>query len=303
MGQIEDLRLLTLVVENRSISKAADQLHIAKSAVSRRLSLLEGRYGARLIDRRPGIWEVSATGRELYQRALRVVSDMDEIEADFSDTARDLTGSLSISVPRDFGLGYLMNALSDFKISYPEIQLMVDFDDRFVDLSRENYDFAIRITPKVEDNVVAQKIGLTRHQVYASPAYLAEKGAPSRPAELSDHAVLGYGTTRRTNWEFIDDKNKALTVEIQPVLNTNSGVFLLEAALKGLGLARLPDFIAAPSLAAGTLVPVLDQWRFADGGIYLVHAESRRLNKRMRLFAEEMKVACPQFGFKSKQST
>ena len=84
MGQIEDLQLFAMVVENHSITRAAKKLHIAKSAVSRRLHLLEERYGNRLIDREPGVWEVTASGHELYQRAIRVVSEMDELESDLS---------------------------------------------------------------------------------------------------------------------------------------------------------------------------------------------------------------------------
>jgi len=107
MGQMEDLRLFTVIVENHSISKAADRLNIAKSAVSRRLHLLEDRYSAKLIDRAPGRWNVTETGRELYQRALRAVHDFEEIETDFSSTHAAISGPLSVSLPREFGISIL----------------------------------------------------------------------------------------------------------------------------------------------------------------------------------------------------
>jgi DNA-binding transcriptional LysR family regulator len=296
LGQIEDLRLFALIVENGSISRAAEKLHIVKSAVSRRLNLLEERFGARLIDRKPGVWEVTPTGRELYQRATGLVNDADEIESDFTETAQNLAGPLTISVPSDFGIAYLKPALLTFKERYPEIQLTIDFDDRTIDLTRENYDFAIRITPKLEGNVVAKKIGSTRHQLCASVGYLKKRGEPTCLNDLNHHSLLNFGTARRARWDFIDKTGKPKTIEFQPALNSNSGTFLLDATLAGLGLARLPDFITASAITSGELVPVLQNLSVPDWGIFLAHAEDRRLNRRMRLFSEEIKVACSPNG-------
>ncbi len=292
MGQIEDLRLFTIIVEQGSISRAADTINIAKSAVSRRLSLLEQRYGARLINREPGNWEITATGHELYQRVSNVVNDVDEIESDFTQTTQTLAGPLTVSLPREFGLSFLNPSLMAFKTRHPEIQLMVDFDDHKVDLSRDNYDFAIRITPDVGSDIVAKRIGSSEHKVFASPSYLARKGTPTSLSELKGHNLLQFGSSRRSNWMFKNISGKAQTFEFQPSLNSNSGIFLLEATLTGLGIARLPDFICQPSIAAGTVIPILTDLVTPEFGIYLVHSEGRRLNRRMRLFAEQMETAC-----------
>ena len=125
MSQMEELHIFPSVLYNRSISKAADQLNIAKSAVSRRLNLLEERYSAKLINRSPGRWDVTETGLELYQRATRVVDDFEEIEADFKSVHSDISGPLTVSVPRDFGLSFLSKALVSFKEKYDNIQLTV----------------------------------------------------------------------------------------------------------------------------------------------------------------------------------
>ncbi len=292
MGQIEDLRLFTIIVEQGSISRAADTINIAKSAVSRRLSLLEQRYGARLINREPGNWEITATGHELYQRVSNVVNDVDEIESDFTQATQTLAGPLTVSLPREFGLSFLNPSLMAFKARHPEIQLMVDFDDHKVDLSRDNYDFAIRITPDVGSDIVAKRIGSSEHKVFASPSYLARKGTPTSLSELKGHDLLQFGSSRRSNWMFKNISGKAQTFEFQPSLNSNSGMFLLEATLAGLGIARLPDFICQPSITSGTLIPILTDLVTPEFGIYLVHSEGRRLNRRMRLFAEQMETAC-----------
>lgn len=296
MGQVEDLRLFALVVEHRSISRAAERLNIAKSAVSRRLNLLEERYGSRLIDRGPGTWEVTATGHELFQRAVRVVNDVDDIESDFIEDAQHLAGPLTVSVPRDFGIAFLNPTLIAFNIRYPDIQLTADFDDRMVDLSRENYDFAIRITPEIEAGVVAKKIGVSEHHLCASPAYLEARGYPEKLADLSKHQLLHFGTARRAAWTFIGPSGKSESIEFQPSLNSNSGDFLLRAAEQGLGITRLPDFISESAFASGSLVPILHEMAVRQSGIYLLHSEDRRLNRRMRLFAEEIEMACLDFG-------
>jgi DNA-binding transcriptional LysR family regulator len=292
LGQIEDLRLFALVVENRSISRAAEKLHIAKSAVSRRLSLLEERYGTRLVDRSPGVWDITATGRELYQRATQIVGDIDEIEEDFVNASADLMGPLSVSVPRDFGISFLNTPLIAFKERHPEIQLTVDFDDRAVDLARENYDFAIRITAETQSDVSSLRIGTVQHRLFASAAYLTARDEPRCLSELHDHPLLHFGTARRSTWEFIGENGKPERIEFQPALNSNSGVFLLDSALNDLGIARLPDFIAESAVAAGKLRPVLEKLTTPDWGIFVVHSENRRLNRRMRLFFEEMQFAC-----------
>lgn len=292
MGQIEDLRLFASVVEHRSISRAAEKLHIAKSAVSRRLNLLEQRYGSRLIDREPGRWEVTATGLELFQRAIRVVNDMDEIEDDFTQATQNIAGPLTVSVPRDFGISFLNTALMAFKNRHPDIRLSVDFDDHLVDLSRDNYDFAIRITSQLEANVVAKRIGTTRHQLCAAPSYIARTGHPKSLTDLDTHPLLHFGTAKRASWEFKDMSGKSQTLEFHPALNSNSGVFLLEAALNGMGIARLPDFICQPAIHAGDLTTTLPDLTVSDWGIFLIHAEDRRLNRRMRLFSQEMVAAC-----------
>ena len=211
---------------------------------------------------------------------------------DFVNTSGDLTGPLSISVPRDFGVAFLINTLITFKERYPEIQLNIDFDDRKVDLARENYDFAIRIAPDAKGDLSEMRIGTVQHGLYASQGYFETHCEPRTFCDLRKHQLLNFGTARRAVWDFVTDKGKPQPFEFQPFLNSNSGVFLLEATLKGLGIGRLPDFIASGALAAGHLVSVLSDLVVPDWGIYLVHAEGRRLNRRMRVFAEEMKKTC-----------
>ena len=293
MGKVEDLHLFTMVVEHRGIANAAASLNIAKSAVSRRLRLLEDRYSTKLIDRSPGRWEVTETGRELFQRASRAVHDFQEIETDFKSTHSDITGPLTISVPREFGISFLSRLLVAFNEKYPEIQLTADFDDRVLDLERENYDFAIRITPDIDKKLISEKIGTVRHQLCAAPSYLKKYGQPTQLKDLRVHRLLHFGTAKRGTWALASSESKKTSnIDFNPTLNSNCGQFLFEATLQGQGIANLPDFIFGETLETGKLIHVLPQYQISDFSIYLVHSEQRQLNRRMRLFAAEIKEAC-----------
>ena len=265
---------------------------IAKSAVSRRLGLLEERYNARLIDREPGTWAVTSTGQELLRRATHLVHEMDEIEGDFASTSSVIEGPLTVSVPREFGISFLNPALIAFKARYPQIRLTVDFDDRPVDLARENYDMAIRISRALDDGQDAIRIGTVRHALYASRVYLAQRAPINDVGDLQGHQFLNFGPARRAHWDFLSPSGKLKTFDFPPHLNSNSGLFLLSAVKADLGIARLPDFIVGDLNSSDAIERVLPEIAIPQWGIYLVHAEQGPLNRRMRLFAEEMKQAC-----------
>ena len=293
MGQLEDLRLFVLVVEYRGISKAADKLNIAKSAVSRRLQLLEDRYSATLINRSPGNWNVTEIGRELYQRAIMTVGDFEEIDTDFKSTQGAIFGPLAISVPRDFGLSFLSDTLVNFQEKYPDIQLNVDFDDRRIDLEIDNYDFAIRITPEVPKGETTKDLGVVKHYLCASESYIKENGKPENLKQLKSHKLIHYGPAKRGRWKFISENTKkSELIDFSPSLNSNSGFFLLKAAINGQGIAKLPDFILRDAFEKGKLVPILPEIQMPEFIIYLAHSDKRRINRRMRLFSQEIRGAC-----------
>ncbi len=292
MGQIEDLRLFTQIIDEGSISKAADRLNIAKSAVSRRLRLLEDRYGATLIHRNPGQWEITDTGKELYQRARGIVSDVDALEGDFTQTTQTVEGPLSISVAHEFGLTFLSPALIAFQARHPDIQLNVTFDNRPVDLAQDNFDFAIRITTALIEDTSAKLIGQAKHRIYASKHYLLAHGTPTEVKELKQHRLLYFGTTKQGEWSFTETDGRTSKVTFRPAMGSNSGVFLTDAVRQDAGIVRLPDFVCQQYVASGEIVPILEHLHSAPLNIYLMHRQNQRFSRRMRLFSEEMQHAC-----------
>ena len=290
MGQMEDLKLYVQVVEQGSISKAASILRIAKSAVSRRISILEERYSSVLIDRTPGKWEITKVGLDLYQRSRALVAEFEEVNEDFTSLHAQISGPLNISIPRDFGLNYLKQKLFEFQGKYPNIKLSIDFDDRFVDLETENYDFAIRITAQADTKYISKRIGAIRRYLCASPEYLSLNGTPQNLEDLQAHSLLHYGSTKRGNWTFQTSDRKEKSIKFSPTISSNSGQFLGEAALNNIGISMLPDFIADKYIDTGQLKTILPQYSLSPYEIYLTHLGSRRLNRRMRAFSSALEL-------------
>ncbi len=291
MGQIEDLRLFVKVVDSGGIARAAEEMNIAKSAVSRRLAQLEDRYSIRLIDRQPRVWEVTSAGQELYLRASQMVAEVNELDADFSQVGHTLMGPLSITIAREFGLAYLKPTLFKFAQDHPNIDLTVDFDDRTVDLDSENYDLAVRVTATELHGLNCRRLGATRHGLFASRGYESARGLPESIEELTDHPLLHYGPERRATWAFEHD-GKRRAVKFRPTLRSNYGTFLLDAALNDDGIIRLPLFVVDSQVQEGNLVPVLAHLKHAEYGIYVVHSSKRRLNKRMRAMMDALSKSC-----------
>ena len=290
MGQMEDLKLYVQVVEQGSISKAASILRIAKSAVSRRISILEERYSSVLIDRTPGKWEITKVGLDLYQRSRALVAEFEEVNEDFTSLHAQISGPLNISIPRDFGLNYLRQKLFEFQGKYPNIKLSIDFDDRFVDLETENYDFAIRITAQADTKYISKRIGAIRRYLCASPEYLSLNGTPQNLEDLQVHSLLHYGNTKRGNWTFQTSDRKEKSIKFSPTISSNSGQFLGEAALNNIGISMLPDFIADKYIDTGQLKTILPKYSLSPYEIYLAHLGSRRLNRRMRAFSSALEL-------------
>ena len=290
MGQMEDLKLYVQVVEQGSISKAASILRIAKSAVSRRISILEERYSSVLIDRTPGKWEITKVGLDLYQRSRALVAEFEEVNEDFTSLHAQISGPLNISIPRDFGLNYLRQKLFEFQGKYPNIKLSIDFDDRFVDLETENYDFAIRITAQADTKYISKRIGAIRRYLCASPEYLSLNGTPQNLEDLQAHSLLHYGNTKRGNWTFQTSDRKEKSIKFSPTISSNSGQFLGEAALNNIGISMLPDFIADKYIDTGQLKTILPQYSLSPYEICLAHLGSRRLNRRMRAFSSALEL-------------
>ena len=284
MGQLEDLKLFLKVAEAGSLSRAAREMSIAKSAVSRRLALLEAGMGTRLIDRAPGRWAVTGRGNELLARARALVDEAQALAEDFREARLAQTGPLTLSLPRDFGLSFLAPMLQDFAYAHPAIELRTSFEDRLVDLRHENFDAAVRITSQPPANVQAVRLGQTCSKICASPAYLQASAALAQPQDLFAHRILGYGLSARHTWSL-----GGQSLELRAVQSSNSGLHLRNMAVAGLGLTMLPDFLCDEAVRQGDLLPVLTEFAAPELHIYLCRAPNARANRRVDCFQAALK--------------
>lgn len=287
MRRFEDMQTFVRVVDAGSISAAAEQLGVAKSAVSRRLSELEARLGVQLLRRTTRRLNLTDSGRGFYDRCRRILADLEEAEAAVSQAHATLRGRLRVAAPLSFGLRHLGPAITEFMREHPQVDFDLDFNDRQVDLLAEDIDVAIRIARLEDSSLIARQLAPSRRVLCAAPAYLARHGAPLGLDDLARHECLRYAyQTSGERWRFHGPGGER-HARIGGRLRVNNGDALLQAAIGGLGIALLPSFICGESLRAGLLAQLLPEWNErSDADVYAVYPASRNLSLKVRAFVD-----------------
>lgn len=287
MARFEDMQTFVRVVEAGSLSAAAEQLGIAKSAVSRRLSDLESRLGVQLLRRTTRRLNLTDTGRSYLERAQRILADVAEAEAAVSQAHGTLQGRLRVAAPLSFGLLHLAPAITDFMERHPQVRFDLDFNDRQVDLLAEDIDVAIRIARLEDSSLIARRLWSSRLVVCASPAYLSDYGTPAVPGDLSGHLGLVYGNSPDPGqWTLYGVDGQLHHVRVRERLRSNNGDFLCQAAVAGHGVLLSPSFIVHRALHSGQLVPLLPGYVHAEITAYALYPQTRHLSQRVRAFVD-----------------
>lgn len=289
MNQIEDMQTFVRIVEAGSITKAAEQLNTVKSAISRRLALLEKRLGVSLLTRSTRSHTLTEHGQSYYQQSLRIIEEVAAIETGLTQENCALSGRIRIAAPLVFGLEHLSSALLAFNELHPDIIFDVDFDDKKADLVEGGYDLAIRIAKLEDSNLIARKISSTRMVLCASTQYLKQQGDLTHPKQLANnHKKLHYSRSRE-NWQFIDETGKKISIKVPTAATSNNGSFLLESAINGGGLIYTPDFICHQAITDGKLETVLDEFIETNHiPIYALYPQNRHLSHKIRRLVDFM---------------
>ncbi len=287
MLKIEDLQAFTLVVDAGSFTAAAERMNVAKSAVSRRITDLERQLGAQLLQRSTRRLSLTATGTSFYERAVRILCDLEEAEQAVAQEHGQLSGVLRVTVPLSFGLAHLSPAITDFMRQHPKVEFDIQFNDRQVDLIQEGFDVAVRIGQLADSNLVARPIAPITQVLCASPHYLKMHGTPTAPEELQQHAFLAYSNIPDPHTlDYHDEHGQAGRVQLRIAHKANSGDFLRAAAIAGHGIVRQPTFIVYRAIEAGELVPLLKNYRWSEMHAYAVYPQTRHLSRRVRAFVD-----------------
>ena len=287
MDRLAALEAFAKVAETQSFSEAARRLRSSKSAVSRHVAALEADLGARLLHRTTRSLTLTEAGRSYYERASRILADLEEADASVSQLQAAPRGRLRVNAPMSFGFLHLAAALGDFLTRYPEIELDVALTDRFVDLVDEGVDVAVRIGNLSDSSLVARRLAVIRRVVCASPDYLKARGVPQTPDDLKTHDCLintNMGAGRE--WRFAHQGGKPWPVEVNGRMSSNNGDMLRVAALRGHGFVDLPTFIVGEDLKAGTLVGVLEPYVAQHLTLNAVYPTARHLSPKVRAFVD-----------------
>lgn len=287
MDRLAAIEAFVRVAEFGSFSQAAERLRSSKSVVSRQVSALEAELGARLLHRTTRALTLTEAGRSYFERATRILADLAEANASVGQLQAAPRGRLRVNAPMSFGFLHLAPAIPDFLDRYPDVELELTMNDRFVDLVDEGFDLAVRIGKLDDSSLVARKLAPMRRSVCAAPAYLERRGTPASPDDLKSHECLCYSNVGLAQeWRFVRPDGRPWPVEVHGRLHANNGDALRAAALRGFGLAVLPSFLIGDDVQNGTLIPVLTAFMPQDSAVHAVYPHARHLSPKVRAFVD-----------------
>ncbi|NBQ86599.1 MAG: LysR family transcriptional regulator [Betaproteobacteria bacterium] len=291
MNKLDAMQMFVRVAEAGSFIAVARQLQVARSVVTRQVVALEQHLGTQLITRSTRSLALTAAGAAYLEQCRHILNMVDAAESGLSAESTVPRGRIRLGLPLSFGLIHLMPALLDFAREQARIELIMDLSDQRANLIEEGLDLAIRITADLQPGDIVRKLGQCRLHTLASPEYLAQHGTPRHPLELKRHECLLYASdTAASHWQYREDGH-TLQVPVHGRIVANNGVMLAEAAARGMGIARQPDFIVAPYLARGQLRTLLHKFEAEPLGIYAVLPGNRYIPHRVSVLMDHLSAA------------
>ena len=287
MDRLTEMEAFATVVDQGGFTDAARKMGISKSAVSKHVSSLETRLGARLLNRTTRRVSPTEIGLAYYDRARRVLNDAGEADALVTAMQSAPSGMLRVSVATDFGVNHLSPILGGFLHEYPDITVNMVLNNRFVELISEGFDMAIRVGELEDSSLRARKLTETTKRMIASPDYFKKFGRPQKIDDLNDHKLLHYSNQAAGNvWKITAPSGEKRQVRTAGSLTVNDGQSLLNAAVGGLGIAYLPSFLYADYLRDGLLEDAIPDLPVETQGIYAVYPPGRYTQPKVRAFID-----------------
>ncbi|WP_027057673.1 LysR family transcriptional regulator [Mesorhizobium loti] len=272
----EGLAMFAKVAEERSFAAAARVLGLSVATVSRGVSRLEERLGARLFNRTSRRLALTDFGRQLAERASRLYRDAEDAENAARELSANPRGLVRLAVPMAFGLRWVAPLLPDFFKLYPDVSIDMHLSDEVVDLIGQGFDAALRIAVLPDSSLVARRLCNIAPFIVAAPPYLARHGRPVTPRDLDAHHCLGYAYRPRQDvWHFSNAAGDEEAVTPSGPLRVTNAEALVPTVLAGTAIAELPEFIASEYLADGRLQAILTDWTLPRGALYFVTPSAR----------------------------
>jgi DNA-binding transcriptional LysR family regulator len=286
MDTLDLMRTYLAVVDTDSFTGAGRKLGKSKALVSKHVSELEDRLGARLLHRTTRSLGITDIGRAYYERALQILADVDTLEEEIrSETGRP-RGLLKITAPQTLGEITALEMVTAFRAKFPQVELDILLADRTVDLVAEGFDVALRVAAMTDSSLIARKLCDMRIRLCASPAYLKRRGVPAAPEDLEHHhCIVDTNIRWREAWRF-DRDGRQVTVKVRPVFSVNSASAVRDALLSGIGIGFCPEFAVAREIKDGRLVTLFDDMTPTGLGVYLVYPHRNHLSAKVRAFLD-----------------
>ena len=286
LPDFEGLAIFAKVVEFHSFAAAAAELKLSKATVSKAVSRIEARLGARLINRTSRRLALTDAGRQLSGRAAHILAEVEAVEDAALAQATMPRGLVRLAAPMSFGVLYIAPLLPEFLATYPEVSVDLHLSDAMVDLIGEGFDAAIRIAALPDSSLVVRRLCEMQRYLVGSPGYLSKHGRPKHPLHLAEHRCIGYSYTMTSEtWRFAKDARSA-TVRPSGPLRVNNGDAMLPALIAGTGVGILPEFILRDALAAGRVERLLPDWSLQAGAVYWVTPPGGPRPKRVEALAD-----------------
>jgi LysR family transcriptional regulator for bpeEF and oprC len=288
MENLNSIRVFVHVAQTRSFKEAAARLGLTSSAVSKAITRLEAEMGVRLLQRTTRSVGLSNDGEIFFQRCRQILDELESAETMLNRAAAGPYGQLRIHMSVAIGSVVVMPAIGQFIERHPSLTVNAELSDRHVDMAYEGFDVSIQIGEVADARLIARPLGQLRFVACASPEYLARYGEPATPAGLDDHHCLAYThihSGRFREWHF-KENGKVIDRTVSGRLNVNNAQALVQAAMSGLGIAFVSNFVAAEALASGRLRTVLADYETPGPPVSAVYLPSHHQSPKVRAFVD-----------------
>lgn len=279
METMEGLKEFIYVAENTSFSGAAKALKVSKSHVSKQVTKLEQKLQTLLFIRTTRKITLTDSGRALYERSKHILAELDDIYNEITQTQKEVTGSLRISVAGAFAENQLSQIFSSFMKANSKVKIELNFSERLVDLTTEGFDLAIRYGKLSDSSLISKRISTRREFICATPEYISVHGHPKTPKDLLKHKCL-LGNNDR--WEFFKNKKREM-IRVDGPWRSNNGRALSVAVKNSLGIAKLPEAYVIDDINSGKLISLLQDFNEAQQDIWLVYPKRKFLPQKVRV--------------------
>lgn len=287
MDKFESIRAFTQVVTSGGFAAAARDMGLSRSTVNKLVIALENELGVQLLHRSTRVVTPTETGLAFHERCVEILASLEEAERLITQLHEEPRGRLKVNAPMTFGTMHLASALSDFVVQYPELQVQLTLNDRFIDPLEEGFDVTVRIAePQEIASLIVHPLALASRVLCAAPKYLETNGTPTHPDELRHHSCLHYGQLAIEDQWTLTGSDGEQKISVNGVLCSNNGEVLRDAAVRGLGITLLPTFIVERELQQGTLQIVLPNYQPPELSIFVIYPVNRHLSTKVRLLVD-----------------